>query len=128
MDSTCRPSSSAINLNEPESNEEVTASSISSDILHHEHHKAESSHSCLVTLCIKLPNGDRICHRFNYATDQIITVMSFAHSFLNCEEKFNPNRACLSDNSVPKTVYTNHILTLSEAGLIHNTLLHYSLL
>lgn len=82
----------------------------------------------LVTLCIILPNSERIQHKFNYERDQIKTVINVAHSFLH-EDKvhnFDIDDACLSDNSVPVKVYSDHFLTLSQAGLIHNTVLHFS--
>ena len=79
-----------------------------------------------VTLCIKLPNCDRIQRRFNY-DDQIKAVISFAQSFLQEDNTlFCQDKACLKDNNVPMNVYSNHSLTLSEVGLTHNTVLHYS--
>ncbi len=77
-----------------------------------------------VTLCIKLPTCERICRRFNYRNDQIKDVIHFAHSFLS--NGSNIEEACLSDNSVPVNVYHNQSQTLYEAGLICNTLLHFS--
>lgn len=78
---------------------------------------------CLVTLCIKLPDGERIQHRFNYRKDQIKDVVHFAHMFYNHGDI---DEMCLSDGNVPVNVYSDYFVTLDEAGLTHNSLLHYS--
>lgn len=83
-----------------------------------------------VTLCIKLPNCDRIEHKFDYKRDRIKDVIHFVHCFMTGEETIPPKLklgdVCLSDNNIPINTYCDHSLTLYEAGLIHNTLLHFS--
>lgn len=81
-----------------------------------------------VILSIKLPNCERIQRRFNYRTDKIMSVLHFAHSILKKEgnNSFNVDDAFLSDNNVPMNVYFDGSLTLIQAGLTHNTVLHFS--
>ena len=81
-----------------------------------------------VTLCIKLPSCNRIEHKFDYKRDRIKDVVSFVHCFITGEKDTNlgADDVCLNDNSVPINVYSDHFLTLYEAGLTHNTLLHFS--
>lgn len=81
-----------------------------------------------VTLCIRLPSCNRIEHKFDYKRDRIKDVINFVHIFMTGERDANlgADDVCLSDNSVPINVYSDHSLTLYEAGLTHNTLLHFS--
>lgn len=85
-------------------------------------------HAHSVTLCIKLPNCDRIKRKFDYRKNRIKDVVYFAHCSMTGEKDvpLNADEVCLSDNNVPMNVYSDHSLTLHEAGLIHNTLLHFS--
>lgn len=86
-----------------------------------------SAHAGPVTLCIKLPNSHRIEHKFDCKSDRIKDVIYFAHCFMTGEKNIHLNvNVCLTDNSVPMNIYSDHSLTLYEAGLIHNTVLHFS--
>lgn len=85
-------------------------------------------HAHSVTLCIKLPNCDRIKCKFDYRRNRIKDVIYFAHCSMTSgkDVPLNADEVCLSDNNVPMNIYSDHSLTLYEAGLIHNTLLHFS--
>lgn len=80
-----------------------------------------------VTLCIKLPNCERIERKFDCRRDRIKDVIYLAHCFVTGEKEIplKVDDVCLTDNSVPINTYSDHSLTLYEAGLIHNTLLHF---
>ena len=82
----------------------------------------------LVTLCVKLPDGRRIQHQFNCKQDRLMDVICFAHSRTTSGEDspVDLDSIHLSDNNVPVHVYSDYSLTLFEAGLTHNTLLHFS--
>lgn len=84
--------------------------------------------SDLVTLCIKLPNCERIKHSFNCKHDLIRDVIYFAHNFLQkgVDVPISLKDTCLNDNGVPMKIFTDYSQTLYEAGLIRNTLLHFS--
>jgi hypothetical protein len=91
------------------------------------HSIAANSNS--VTLCIMLPNCNRIEGKFDYKKDRIKDVIDFAHCSMTggvdaTLKKMKNVR--LSDNNVPVNVFSDPFLTLYEAGLVHNTLLHFS--
>ena len=71
-----------------------------------------------VLLAIKLPDGTRLERRFRQ-TDLLTDVMLVAQR--HCPQ---PLSACeLSTNDVPKRVFTDHGMTLQEAGLSVRTML-----
>ena len=79
----------------------------------------------VILLKIKLSNSKTIQRRFDFMKDCIMNVILFAH-YSSQTEPLNLDYVMLSDNSVPKNVYSNFSSTLGEIGLTHNTLLHYS--
>ena len=79
-----------------------------------------------VTLCIKLPNCERIKHSFNCKHNLIRDIIYFAHNFLQKDIPVSLKDTCLNDNGVPMKIFTDYSQTLCEAGLTHNTLLHFS--
>ncbi len=85
----------------------------------------DSSCEHSVTLCIKLPNSERVQRKFDFRHDQIKSIIYFAHSQMD-DLNFKIDRACLSDSNVPMNLYTDYTQTLCQAGLTHNTILHYS--
>ena len=82
----------------------------------------------LVTLCVRLPDGRRIQHQFNCKQHRLMDVIRFAHSTTTNgdDSPLDVDSIHLSDNNVPVHVYSDYSLTLFEAGLTHNTLLHFS--
>lgn len=77
-------------------------------------------------LSIKLPNSKRFQRRFNFSRDRVEHVILFAHySSENEGDPINLDQVILSDNNVPKNVYSDFSQTLGAVGLTHNTLLHY---
>ena len=81
-----------------------------------------------VVLKLRLPGGELFQRRFNYEVDQLGSVVSYACSVMNSKDDsdLNPsvNSVSLCSNCVPKVVYSDLSLTLEQAGLVHNTLLH----
>ena len=81
-----------------------------------------------VVLKLRLPGGECIQRRFNYQVDQLGSVVSYACSVINSKDgndlNLSVDSVSLSSNCVPKVVYSNLSLTLEQAGLVHNTLLH----
>ena len=79
-----------------------------------------------VTLKLRLPGGECIQRRFNYQVDQLGCVVCFAHSAIRCKDVNNLDvrNLTLSRNCVPKVEFRDLSLTLKQAGLVHNTLLH----
>ena len=81
-----------------------------------------------VVLKLRLPGGECIQRRFDYQVDQLGCVVSYACSVVNSRDgsdlNLSVNSASLSSNCVPKVVYSDLSLTLEQAGLVHNTLLH----
>ena len=80
-----------------------------------------------VTLCIKLPDSVRIQRRFDCKQHSIRDVIQFVCLFLNqMNIDVDIEETCLSTGLVPMTVYSDHSLTLEQAGLTHNSILHFS--
>jgi len=78
-----------------------------------------------ILLRIKLPNNNTVQRRFNFKQDCLYHVITFAH-FLFQTEPLDIHSASISDNCVPKNIYSDFSSTLEEIGLTNNTLLHYS--
>ena len=76
-----------------------------------------------VTLCIKLPNCDRVQRRFNYKIHCIKDVIHFACLSLN-HGSIDFDEMCLSDSEM--NVFSDYSQTLCQVGLTHNTVLHFS--
>ncbi len=81
-----------------------------------------------VTLCIRLPDGTRVQRRFNYSTHTLHTVLAFAMTFLSQDIHGQLPEVELASSTVPKEVYSDLSLTLSQAGLTQNTLLCLAIL
>ncbi len=75
-----------------------------------------------VMVCLKLPNGERLQTDLPVATtlEQVVTHAERASgmSLTNCD---------ISTNEIPKRVFSDHSLTLYNAGIIYRTVLHFSL-
>lgn len=76
-----------------------------------------------VTLCIKLPNCERVQRRFNYKTHCIKDVIHFACLSLN-PGSIDFDEICLSDSEM--CCFSDYSKTLCQVGLTHNTVLHLS--
>ena len=86
---------------------------------------AKDALNCTVTLKVRLPDGECIQKCFNYKTCLLRDVVAWGHSVMvvnNADLKLKELLLC--DNSVPKVVFGDLSLTLEQAGLVHNTLLH----
>ena len=81
-----------------------------------------------VVLKLRLPGGECIQRRFNYQVDLLGCVVSFTCAAMSIQGgsdlNLTMNNVTLSSNGVPKVVYSDLSLTLEQAGLVHNTLLH----
>lgn len=82
-----------------------------------------------VVLKLRLPGGECIQRRFNYQIDELGCVVSYACSLINSKGSggslnLSVGDVTVSSNCVPKVVYSDLSLTLEQAGLVHNTLLH----
>ena len=80
-----------------------------------------------VMLKLRLPGDECIQRRFSYQVDRLGCVVSYACSVMNSkgvDTNFSVNNVILSSNCVPMVVYSDLSLTLEQAGLVHNTLLH----
>ena len=82
-----------------------------------------------VILKLRLPGGECIQRRFSYQLDRLGCVVRYACSVVNSNPKstdmnLSVSSVTLSSNSVPKIVYSDLSLTLEQAGLVHNTVLH----
>ena len=81
-----------------------------------------------VVLKVRLPGGECIQRRFNYQVDRLGCVVSYACSVINSKDgndlSLSINNVALSNNCIPKVVYSDLSLTLEQAELVHNTLLH----
>lgn len=75
-----------------------------------------------VMLKVRLPDGECIQRRFNYQSDLLRTVVHYAWLVMN--SRVPEEDVTLSTNCVPKVVFSDLSLTLEQAGLVHNTLLH----
>ncbi len=87
-------------------------------------------HPQSVTLCVRLPDGSRAQRRFDYSTHTLRDLLAFALISLPQEVGVSLSTADveLASSSVPKDVYCDWSLTLSQAGLTRNTLLSLSIL
>lgn len=78
-----------------------------------------------VTLKVRLPDGQCIQRRFNYQTCCLRDVVHCAMLVMDSKlVKVKENQLTLSNNCVPKVVYSDLSQTLEQVGLVHNTLLH----
>ena len=78
-----------------------------------------------VTLKVRLSDGECLQRRFDYKTCLLRTVVHWGHSVMVVKDAHLKERELLlSNNTVPKVVFGDLTLTLEQAGLVHNTLLH----
>lgn len=78
-----------------------------------------------VMLKVRLPSGEYIQRRFDYQTSCIRDVVHYAKLAADSKDaRLTEKGLTLSTNFVPKVVFSDHSLTLAQAGLVHNTLLH----
>ena len=78
-----------------------------------------------VMLKVRLSDGECFQRRFNYQTSRLRDVVQCAMSVMDSSLKeVNEKQLTIRTNSVPKAVFSDLSLTLEEAGLTHNTLLH----
>ena len=76
-----------------------------------------------VTLKVRLPYGECIQRRFNYQTCCLRDVVHCAMLVID-SKLVKEKQLTLSNNCVPKVVYSDLSQTLEQVGLVHNTLLH----
>ena len=75
-----------------------------------------------ITLCLKLPVGDRLQVDFPLSTT-LKEIMEYAENF----SKNTSLKECeISTNEIPKKVFTDWSLTLYDAGIVVRTVLHFS--
>ena len=79
-----------------------------------------------VTLKVRLQDGECVQRRFSYKSSTLRDIVHCARLAMeSAEDKtLTEKRLILSNNCVPKVVFSELSLTLEEAGLVHNTLLH----